>query len=360
MATKRNDNIFQLSLTELAFTIIFILLLLLGFVVFQEQKARKELEQELANSQSAERAADALVQARERLREALFQAQASKPDEVISRLVASADVSGERDRYKAKLEDLDAKLTALEEIQKKVDSAAEASKLDVTKAEVLSSLALQSAVRKEIEAAEIGKPVGAKDKATVLQQTKDALALSQALRKEVEAQFGKEITAGDTQKSIAEFIQNAKRFAELVQGGVKPESIRKENADLRGQVAFLKHRLDARGGRDYPPCWADESGKVEFLFAIELKDDSVVVTPAWPSKREADARALPDIQRALEAPFAHSEFASRVLGVFGWSKKQNPECRHYVQLRSTISEAVRSDRARLVVENYFYKVEQRR
>ncbi len=360
MATKRNDNIFQLSLTELAFTIIFILLLLLGFVVFQEQKARKELEQELANSQTAERATDALVQARSQLREALVRAKVLKPDEVISRLVASADVSAERDRYKAQVDDLDAKLTALQEIQKKVDSAADTSKSDVIREEVLSSLALQSAVRKALDAAEPGKPIGTKDKATLLEQTKDALALSQTLRKELKAQLGKESTAGDTQIAMAEVIQNAKRFAELGQDVIKPELIRKENADLRGQVAFLKNRLDARGGRDYPPCWADESGKVEFLFAIELKDDSVVVTPAWPSKREADARVLPDIHRALEAPFAHSEFASRVLGVFGWSKKQNPECRHYVQLRSTISDAVRSDRARLVVENYFYKVEQRR
>ncbi len=136
--------------------------------------------------------------------------------------------------------------------------------------------------------------------------------------------------------------------------------LRKENVDLRGQVAFLKKRLDARGGRDYPPCWADESGKVEFLFAIELRSDSVMVTPAWPVKREADAKALVGISTALAEAHSYSRFPAAVQGILNWSKAQNPECRHYVQLKSSIPDAVRSDRARLMVESYFYKVEVRR
>ena len=44
-------------------------------------------------------------------------------------------------------------------------------------------------------------------------------------------------------------------------------------------------------------------------------------------------------------------------GVFDWSRSQKPECRHYVALRSTIADAVQSDRARLMVERFFYKSE---
>ena len=136
--------------------------------------------------------------------------------------------------------------------------------------------------------------------------------------------------------------------------------IRKENADLRGQVAFLKNKLDARGGRDWPPCWADEDGKVEFLFSVDLRSDTVAVSAAWPAKREADAKALPGVGELLAGPLSYQDFQASVQGVFEWSKRHDPQCRHYVYLRSSIGDAIQSDRARLMVENYFYKAEVRR
>ena len=62
----------------------------------------------------------------------------------------------------------------------------------------------------------------------------------------------------------------------------------------------------------------------------------------------------------LDGAHSYQDFVSKIQGVFNWSRKQDPECRHYVLLRSSISDAVQSDRARLMVENYFYKVEARR
>lgn len=82
--------------------------------------------------------------------------------------------------------------------------------------------------------------------------------------------------------------------------------------------------------------------------------------PAWPPGREAAARALPGIADVLAGPHSNQTFISRIQGIFNWSKSQDPECRHYVQLKSSISDAVQSDRARLMVENYFYKAEVRR
>jgi hypothetical protein len=62
----------------------------------------------------------------------------------------------------------------------------------------------------------------------------------------------------------------------------------------------------------------------------------------------------------LAGPHSNLTFVSLIQGIFNWSKSQDPECRHYVQLKSSISDAVQSDRARLMVENYFYKTEVRR
>ena len=138
------------------------------------------------------------------------------------------------------------------------------------------------------------------------------------------------------------------------------EVARKENSDLRGQVAFFKRRLEARGGRDHPPCWANESGAPEYLFSLELNPTGIVVQPAWPAHREPDARSLPNIETALQSPVSLADFARSIQGIFNASKAADPQCRHYVSIKNTIADAVASDRARLSVENYFYIYEARR
>ncbi len=415
---QRNDQVFQLSLTEIAFTIAFILLLLLGYLVYKEESLRKAAEAELAKVQSAESATAALDAAKVALKATLQGTGVGSPDEVITKLIAVEDVRAERDRLKQRVEDLDAKLTALEELRKRLEDAAQAGRPDTTRDEVSTALALQDQVRKAIEDAESSAPAttatepqpsskpssaasgasaagsGASGKsaptaavaaskasksmaapsladagssasrarrdAEALSKVRQAIAATGELKKQLKAQLNKDLTPGQETQTVREVVTAAKGFGELAKTGVNPEQIRRENSDLRGQVAFLKNRLDARGGRDYPPCWADEEGKVEFLFSVELKPNAVVVAPAWPPRREAAARALPGMAELLAGPHSNSDFASRVQGVFNWSKSQDPECRHYVQLRSSIADAIQSDRARLMVENYFYKTEVRR
>ena len=193
-----------------------------------------------------------------------------------------------------------------------------------------------------------------------LEGVKQAIAATGELKTQLKKQLDMDLKPDQISQTVRDVVYAAKNYGELAKSGVNPEIIKKENSDLRGQVAFLKNRLNARGGRDFPPCWADESGKVEFLFLVEMKPDLVVVTPAWPQRREAAAQALPGITEVLAGSHSNQNFISSIQGIFNWSKKQDPECRFYVQLKSSISDAVQSDRARLMVENYFYKVELRR
>lgn len=360
---QRNDQIFQLSLTEIAFCVAFILLLLLGYLVIKEQEARKEAEAALAQVQSVDEMRKHLDGARMALMAGLSRAGAAAPDDVITKLIEAQKLREERDRLRKQVEDLDAKLTALMELQRLIEQGA-GDKSDRAKAEVMNALALQATIRKalgETEAKWPEKP-GETGKASTstLDAVKQAIATTKTLRLEVKSKLGLDPNPGSEGQTVVDVVDAAKRFGELSKSGVNVGGLRKENSDLRGQVAFLKRRLDARGGRDYPPCWADESGKVEFLFAIELRSDSVVVTPAWPAKREADAKAQPEISTVLAEAHPYSRFPAVIHGVFSWSKTQDPECRHYVQLKSSIPDAVQSDRARLMVENYFYKVEARR
>ncbi len=406
---QRNDQVFQLSLTEIAFTIAFILLLLLGYLVFKEETARKVAEAELAKVQSAEGAAAALDAARVAIKATLQGTGVGSPDEVITKLIAVEDVRAERDRLKKRVEDLDAKLTALEELRKRLEEAGRAGRPDMTSDEVTTALALQDQVRKAIEDAERAPPAppasaaeptskaasagasapGGSATATVTKATKpaagassptdtgssesrarrdaealakvrQAIAATGELKKQLKTQLNKDLPPGQEAQTVRDVVSAAKGYGELAKAGSNPEQIRRENSDLRGQVAFLKNRLDARGGRDYPPCWADETGKVEFLFSVELKPDTVVLTPAWPPRRESAARALPGMAELLASPHSNQDFVSRIQGIFSWSRQQDPECRHYVQLRSSIADAVQSDRARLLVENFFYKTEVRR
>ena len=109
--TQRNDQVFQLSLTEIAFTIAFILLLLLGYLVVKEQSERMAAEAALANVQSAERAAAALNVAKDTLVATLKGAGVDSADDVVTKLIAVEDVRAERDQLKRRVDDLDAKLT---------------------------------------------------------------------------------------------------------------------------------------------------------------------------------------------------------------------------------------------------------
>ena len=397
---QRNDQVFQLSLTEIAFTIAFILLLLLGYLVFKEESLRKAAEAELAKVQSAETATAALEAAKISIKAALQGTGIGSPDEVITNLIAREDVRAERDRLKRRLEDLDAKLTALEELRKRLDEAGRAGRPNIINGEVTTALALQDQVRKAFEADESAvdsgpvtasavasakavsagrgvtapKSVDAASKPTdadlsesrarrdaeALAKVRQAISATDEFKKQLKTQLNKDLASGQEAQTVRDVVSAAKGYLELAKVGKNPEEFRKENLNLRGQVAFLKNRLDARGGRDYPPCWADEDGKVEFLFSVELRSDIVVIAPAWPPRRETSARALPGIAELLAGPHSNQDFVNRIQDIFNLSRRQDPECRHFVQLRSSIADAVQSDRARLMVEGFFYKTEVRR
>lgn len=361
---QRNDQIFQLSLTEIAFTIAFLLLLLLGYLVYMEQTDRLAAEQELAKVKTAEQAIAALDEARDLLAETLQGAGVSSPDEIISALIAADQIRDERNRLRQQVEDLDAKLTALTELQGQLDLNGSRAAQDV----VASALALQNQVLRALEESraataeptELNQADIEPDSRQVAEDAMSAILAGGVLKKELRDMLGIDLEPGQESQSIRDIVSAARSFGELSVNGASFDAVSNENSDLRGQVAYLTNRLNGRGGRDHPPCWADESGKVEYLFSIDLQPDSVLVTSAWPEHRGADALGLPGIEEALAQPQTLEVFLDRIQGIYNWSKSHDPECRHYVLLKSSISDAIQSDRARLMVEDFFYKNEIRR
>jgi hypothetical protein len=300
----RNDQVFQLSLTEIAFTIAFLLLLLVGYRVWQEQAAHAAATAALAQAQQTQREAQSMAHARDELARALREAGVADVDAAISKLVEAGELRAERDRLRRQVDDLDAKLSALAPARPAPEGLGASDGANGV--------------------------IGANGTDASADAARAALGLASAAR-----------PARETAPAAAARLE-------------------KENADLRGQLAYVSNRLGTatgRGGRDFPPCWADADGRVEFLFAIETRPGEVVVTPAWPPRRDAAARALPGIAELTAAPLSNAQFLRAVQGLFDWSRAQDPECRHYVELRSTIADAVQSDRARLMVERFFYKSE---
>lgn len=367
-AREKSDQIFQLSLTEIAFTLVFILLLLLGYLVYKEQSDKVAAQAALAEIRETVARSQSLVAAREALSGALSSAGAKREDldAVISRLSEAQAATSEKNRLAKKVEDLDAKISAMTELQEVMTSSPAGKEAGLE--EVASALALQNEVRKSLETTKVPrdgepgesfkpKPANAEE---VLDEVRQAVTTSKLLKSNLKEQLDLSLTKGQEQNTIREVVAAARAYAQSAKGGASLEATRKENSDLRGQVAFFKRRLEARGGRDFPPCWATESGSPEFLLSVELTPAGVMVQPAWPARREADARALPGIDLALQSSVSLDVFVRNIQGIFNGSKVADPQCRHYVFLKSTLAEAVASDRARLTVENYFYKSEARR
>lgn len=344
--SNNSGQIFQLSLTEIAFILVFILMFLLGSMVFLAHKENQDLKETLKSLKNFEQkkvdfdnATKLLeetlagkgisnpeeviknlvdtVNATKLLEDTLVGKGISNPEEVIKNLIDTVNAQEEIAKLKKLIVDQDAKITALSEIQKAIDS---------TKG--LGDGALVAGVEK-------------------LEKSFKDDPLLAALSGETPAQ------------KIESLVEEYREFDALKRDGSNPILVKKENSDLKGQIQFLKNRLEANGGMDFPPCWADANGKVQMLLTVELHENELNVSRAWPDSREADAKALPNISAVMAAQTAaYPSFLKAVKPISDLSRQLN--CRHYVRIKNMIPDAVTSDRRRLSIEDYFYKVEVRR
>lgn len=392
--SRRSDQIFQLSLTEIAFTIAFILLLLLGYLVVRESEAKKKSEEALAKVQDLGAAQQAFDQASTRLKEGLTGAGAIHPDEIISRLTADARAAADRDRLQIRIKDLEAQISALAEVKQTVaDATKEAGKKE-TVDRVVSALALQAEVEKAIESARsaasapvsqaASAPTTAAAPAAVLADGKSTTGVN---RGPAQSRPSAEVTRAEVQRSlqvsaavdralrdagvkllprgkeaetIAEMVRAAQSMRALESSGTGVQDVLKENLNLRGQLAFIRSQLSAASvgrGLDHLPCWTDGNKKIEYLFNIELKPGLVNVTPAWPEHRREDAAKLPNISELMAGPLSFERFRTAVRPILDLSKRQDPECRYYVILNNAIETRRDADPARWMVEEFFYKLE---
>lgn len=394
--SKRSDQVFQLSLTEIAFTIAFILLLLLGYLVMRESEAKKKAEGALVKVQDLGAAQQAFDQASARLQQGLAGAGATNPDEIISRLVAESKAAAERDRLQVKVQDLEAQISALSEVKQTVADATKDAGKKETVERVVSALALQAQAEKAIEAAKaaasapVSQPASAPPPAAasaptaqaqgksasegnkgpaqtrpsadeIQAEVKKSLQVTAAVDRALREAGANPLPAGKEAETVAVMVRAAQSLRGLEGPGKGVEAVLKENADLRGQMANMRNRFNAVGrGLDHPPCWADEAGNIEYLFNVELRQGVAIVTPAWPERRRQDAEKLPGVAELTAAPVNAERFRTASRPILDISKRQDPECRHFVVLNNTIESRREADQARWMVEEFFYKREARK
>lgn len=359
---RGDDQVFQLSLTEIAFVIVFLLLLLLGWMVFNTQGGRSHALGPTASVADTTAVIAAAERAGNELDELVRQSGTADRADVISRLIEREKLSAVNTALRARIEELDHTLSALTEVRNAI--VAEKAKdggaaTDAVRREILTGLAVAAAVRQSLIEPRARQERGGTSaqhvpsRETLLTEARSAIALKAAIERRLQTELGRKLEAGTEGVLAAELIAAAGSMSS--QHGIAE----KDNKDLRGQVAFLTARLGVKGGRDYPPCWAEEStGKLQYLFAIDIRNEGLVIRAAWPEARGADAKLLPGINALLaHPPMKLSAFNEAMQGIDQSSKTKN--CRHYVLLRNHVKDLDVFNRYRYAVENYFYKLELR-
>ena len=360
--TDKGDKIFQLSLTEIAFILVFILMFLLGSMVFLAQKKNEELLAKMASADGFDQQLAQLVKAEALLKEEIALYSLVDPKDVITQLVAESVSRNELAKLKKILEEYQEKITALSEIQGLIEkTAGDGTDSIMVQKKIEDALRLAARLRKKIndkrqaegatETIENLSVVGEEAERSIDNMSTIEIMLA---NKAINA-----ISGTNALEKIESLTKEYLAYEAIKAGAENTIALKRENTNLKGQMAFLKKSLEAKGGMDFPPGWADENGKAQMLLNVELRDDELDVSRAWPESRDEDARGLPNIQTVMSTPVSdYATFLRAVKPISDLSRKQ--DCRHYVRLKNTVQNAVISDRRRLSVEDHFYKLEIRR
>jgi hypothetical protein len=381
---RKNDQVFPVSLSEIAFTLVFLLMLLLGFMVLFERKEHDaanalvaKLERRQIEPQAAAAAASAMHAARARLGEALGKAGAGSPEQVaavVKEFINAGEQQARQEQLRQEVLDLTRKLVALEEIRKRVEQAGRKIDDRLTREEVEQAIELRNDVAKLVESApatsaahssSASAPLSEvkKDKPSTpitperaVEQVRQAIAATHALREQAKIKLGVDLTPGQEPGFVRDMVEVARQASAVSSDKSSPEALRRENANLRATVAFYDKR-DKLRGLGHLPCWMDADSKIEYIFRVQTTAAGFVITRGWLPHREAQARAsagFNDIMSGGDSALSAAQFAQGAKPFLDHGKAQTPECRHFVYLSSSIPDADRRDEARRLVNGFFY------
>lgn len=326
---RKNEGIFQLSLTEIAFMLIFILLLLFGLMYFKlvkehyrQQATLVEYRQNLDNYEKNQKVIADTIH--------LLQLNSANPDEIVSQLQSMLESKAEIERLRVKLQDQEAMLTSLSEIWGS----------DLSQEKLNQKLVELSQFNEQILQVAQNSGIDPKDLNAVMEYLDQALLINQL----VESSLSQDMDKAQKDLLIRELIANLK----------DPNT--KENLNLQGQVAYLRKRLESQGGRDLPPCWANaETGNIDYLFRMDIFPNGIKVTPIWAEHRNEEAKRIPNVEKLSGKLLLRNQFQQLVQPIRTLTDEM--QCRHYVQMKNYVHDLKTFNNMRYAIEHVFYKLE---
>ena len=347
--SQKNDQVFNLSITEIWMVLAFILLLLSGWQVWKLTNANKSLEQKVADYQSLDEREKAINEATAALKTKLSKMGLKNPDELIRKLTDASKAREESERLKVLLTQKDEELSALAAIDKALEQSGSKDKGKEAKRLILETLMTYDQLKQLV-----ADPNADVKSTEIVKRIADMKATEQMIRYALK-------TEGDPKTDqVHKLIQDSQAYAEAEKAGLNPTVLQKTNSDLKGQVQFLQNKINRGKGGDLPPCWANpNTGKPEMFLTVYLKENNLTFEPAWPVSRLADAQALPGFDALMaNKDRGYEDFlrATQAINAFGNANG----CKYYVRLASQIQDAPTSDKRRIQVESNFYKIEVRR
>ena len=125
---------------------------------------------------------------------------------------------------------------------------------------------------------------------------------------------------------------------------------------LSGRLANAEQQLASSSrGTEKPACWADQTGKPEYIFDIALNSRSIVIRDnALPNRRSEEA-ALPLENITFGSELKPDIFRSQTSALFDWSEKE--KCRFFVRvfdLTAPFEKDIYKRQLRTVGEHFYY------
>ncbi len=154
-------------------------------------------------------------------------------------------------------------------------------------------------------------------------------------------------------KTLPELYESTDNFRKL------PDTINKMTTEIKtsqGRLAYLKKQIDIAGrGTENPACWADNSGRVEYIYQIALTKDGIVIHDSKLPHRETEQKELRVDDIIYDAPLTIRDFRVATKSLFEWSESN--ECRFFVKVFDMTGSNEKSKYKtllRVVGEHFYY------
>lgn len=234
-------------------------------------------------------------------------------------VLGSAERANAFDDLFRELTAVKAKVTELESRAKARDSAVEAlASLGYSFADQKSAAKSEADIRERLEIA-----------SAVIKQTGSAMSSGSV----DEATLRKKVAAlAEIHSALSREGLTTETFGKACADALRQKSQQTiRMSTLEGRLKNAERQLGIGGrGTEKPACWADDTGKPEYIFDVALKSRSVMMRDNALSHRQPEQAMLPISAIVFGSELTQQDFRLQTRALFEWSEKEG--CRFFVRV----------------------------